>query len=160
MYTYMYVTKCIKLFLWNFKIGELGERSAPVSKSRKVGGERFENTAKESTRSFSSRVAPHRHPHLESGRLKGEALALVVSESESDVKSESEVIPFWFFIFLTLIYVIYHVYTFIAIWDKMCKTTILWVYYSGEVGVSPKENKNPCGDMDLKKNFPKVTDFK
>ena len=34
---------------------------------------------------------------------------------------------FKFLFFLKLIYIVDHVYTFIAIWDKMCTTTILWV---------------------------------
>ena len=52
------------------------------------------------------------------------------------------------------IYIIDHVYTIIALWDKMCRTTILWVKNSGSVeGLPSRKLKSLWGYVFFRKLF-------
>ena len=74
---------------------------------------------------------------------------------------EKKVMPFWSFIFPeTYIYIIDHVYKFIATRGK-CAQQLSYGFNILEVLEScPLENQIPYGDMDFSKKVPKVTDFR
>ena len=80
--------------------------------------------------------------------------------SESEVKVKwSEVKVKWrqkgSLIFLKLIYIIHHVYTYYKNWRKMCRPTLLWEWSSRQVGELPHEfSKSPSWRGFLKKWSP------
>ena len=89
------------------------------------------------------------------------------NESETKWKwSESEVKVKWkwcFFgplFFLKLIYIIDHVYTFIATRGKCAQQLSYGFNILDKLESCPHENQIPYGDMDFSKKVSKVTDFR
>ena len=84
-------------------------------------------------------------------------------ESESEkwkvkVKSEKWSL-FGPLFFLNFIYIIYHVYTFIAIWGKSAQQLSCGFNILDKLESCPHKNQIPYKDMDFLKKVSKVTDF-